>query len=183
MDGYCACIDRRVHLRFFFHDIIAVTLSWSEAFDLTGVGPYFGHPLSCGDGPYSPTLSTPPGRAAERTLWLSHRLYLSLNTRWMWTDNMTLFGQKTSSCLHNPKHLRRNSLCRYCTFHRKPDFPLHYRVSSPPASQDIYCYCHNDLIEAKEPFVGLELFALQIRAPCARMTALYQRFSRPTSTQ
>lgn len=77
----------------------------------------------------------------------------------------TLFGQKTSSCLHNPKHLRRNSLCRYCTFHRKPDFPLLCRVSSPPASQDIYCYCHNDLIEAKEPFVGLELFALQIRAP------------------
>lgn len=43
--------------------------------------------------------------------------------------------------------------------------PLLYRVSSSPASQDIYCYCHNDLIEAKEPFVGLELFALQIRAP------------------
>lgn len=29
---------------FFFHDIITVTLSWSEAFDLIGVGPYFGHP-------------------------------------------------------------------------------------------------------------------------------------------
>lgn len=36
-------MDRRVHLRF-FHDITAVTMSWSEAFDLTGVGPYFGHP-------------------------------------------------------------------------------------------------------------------------------------------
>lgn len=31
---------------------------------------------------------------------------------------------------------------------------LRRRVSSPPASQDIYCCCHNDLIEAKEPFVG-----------------------------
>lgn len=28
-------------------------------------------------------------------------------------------------------------------------FLLLCRVSSPPASQDIYCYCHNDLIEAK----------------------------------
>lgn len=37
-------MDRRVRLRFFFHDITAVTLSWSEAFDLAGVGPYFGHP-------------------------------------------------------------------------------------------------------------------------------------------
>lgn len=39
------------------------------------------------------------------------------------------------------------------------------RVSSPLASQDIYCHCHNDLIEAKEPFVGLKLFALQMMAP------------------
>lgn len=39
----------------------------------------------------------------------------------------TLWPKKTSSSLHNPKHLRRNSLCRYCTFHRKPDFP-----PSPP---------------------------------------------------
>lgn len=39
---------------FFLHDIIAITLSWSEAFDLAGVGPYFGHPqppYRSGDGP------------------------------------------------------------------------------------------------------------------------------------
>lgn len=39
-------------------------------------------------------------------------------------DNLILFGQKTSSCLDNPKHLRRNSLSCYCTFHRKLDFLL-----------------------------------------------------------
>lgn len=75
--------------------------------------------------PYSPTLFRPTDHATCRTdpLPQSHRLYLSISTCWMWTDNLTLFGPKTSSCLHNPKHLRRNSLCRYCTFHRKPDFP------------------------------------------------------------
>lgn len=127
-NGWRLSMDRRVHLRFFFHDITAVTLSWSEAFDLTGVGPYFGHPqppYPFGDGPYSPTLFRPTDHAACRTdpLAQSHRLYLSLSTCWMWTDNLTLFGQKTGSWLHNPKHLRRNSLCCYCTFHRKPDFP------------------------------------------------------------
>lgn len=126
-------MDRRVHLRFFF--------SWhhrSYIVVVRGLWPHRGWsifwpppaPLSFGDGPYSPTLFRPTDHAARRTdpLAQSHRLYLSLSTRWMWTDNLTLFGQKkTSSSLHNPKHLRRNSLCRYCTFHRKPDFP-----PSPP---------------------------------------------------
>ncbi len=127
-NGWRLCMDRRVHLRFFFHDIIAVTLLWSEAFDLTGVGPYFGHPQP----PYRLGMALilllfsdrPTMQPAERTLWLRVIGFISsLSARWMWKDNLTLFGQKASSCLYNPKHLRRNSLCRYCTFHRKPDFP------------------------------------------------------------
>lgn len=95
----------------------------------------------------------------------SFRLYLSLSTRWMWTDNLTLFGQKQA-----PAFIIRNicvvipcAVIALSTGNRIS--PLLRRVSSPPASQDIYCYCHNDLIEAKEPFVGLKVFALQIRAP------------------
>lgn len=65
----------------FFHDITAVTLSWSEAFDLTGVGPYFGHPqppYRLGMALISPphTLFRPSDHATRRTdpLAQSHRL-------------------------------------------------------------------------------------------------------------
>lgn len=134
----------------------------------------------------APTLLfTSSDHATRRTdpLAQSLRLYLSLRARWMRKGSPdTLLAGKASSRLYNPKHLRRNSPSPLLHFPQETGFPLLCRVSSPPASQDIYCCCHNDLIEAKEPFVGLELFALQIRAPCARMTAPYARISRSAST-
>lgn len=81
-------MDRRVQFAIFFHDIIAVTLSWSEAFDLAGVGPYFDHPQP----PYRLGMALIPPvfsdratvQPAERTLWAqSLRLYLSLSACWM----------------------------------------------------------------------------------------------------
>lgn len=68
-------MDSRVHLRFFFLlDITAVALSWSEAFDLTGAGPYFGHPQPpdrLGMAPFAPLFSDRPTmQHAGRTLWL-----------------------------------------------------------------------------------------------------------------
>lgn len=87
MDGDRAWIGG-CNLRFFFHDIIAVTLPWSEAFDLTGVGPYFDHPQP----PYRLGMALIPPvfsdratvQPAERTLWAqSLRLYLSLSACWM----------------------------------------------------------------------------------------------------
>lgn len=72
--GGCIC-------DFFFHDIIAVTLSWSEAFDLTGVGPYFGHPqppYRLGMALIPPVFSDRPTmQPAERTLWLSVFAFIS----------------------------------------------------------------------------------------------------------
>lgn len=49
------------------YDITTATRSWSEAFDLIGVGPYFGHPqtlLALWDGPYLATLFTATERAS-----------------------------------------------------------------------------------------------------------------------
>lgn len=112
----------------FFHDITVVTLSWSEAFDLTGVGPHFGHPpapLSFGDGPLFPhSFQTDRPCSLQNGPFGSESSAFSL-LKYMLDVNGQLdtFWPKTSSCLHNPKHSRRNSLCRCCTFHRKPDFP------------------------------------------------------------
>lgn len=52
----------RVFRDYIFHDIIAITLQSSRAFDLTGVGPYFDHPLppiAFGDGPHSFHIELP----------------------------------------------------------------------------------------------------------------------------
>lgn len=173
-NGWRLSIDMRLHLRFFY-DITGVTLSWSEAFDLTGVGPYFGHPqpLILWGWPLSPPFQTDrPCKPAERTLWLIViGFYLSLSTHWMRADNLTLWPKKKERKKKQaPVFIIRNicvvipsAVTALSTGNRISH--LLCRVSSPLASQDIYCHCHNDLIEAKEPFVGLKLFALQMMAP------------------
>lgn len=156
---------------FFFHDIIAVTLSWSEAFDLTGVGPYSGHPQP----PYrlGMALIPPTPFQTERPCNLQNGPFgsessaLSLLKYHAGCERTTWHSLAKKQA---PVFIIRNicvvipcAVIALSTGNRIS--PLLRRVSSPPASQDIYCYCHNDLIEAKEPFVGLDPFALQIRAP------------------
>lgn len=95
---------------------------------------------------------------AERTLWLRViAFYLSLSANGQLD---TLWSKKQA-----PVFIIRNicvvipcTVIALSTGNRIS--PLLYRISSPPASQDIYCNCHNDLIEAKEPFVGLKLFCI-----------------------
>lgn len=163
----------RLHLRFFY-DITGVTLSWSEAFDLTGVGPYFGHPqpLILWGWPLSPPFQTDrPCKPAERTLWLSHRFLSFLKYTLDASGQLdTLAKKERKKKKQAPVFIIRNicvvipsAVIALSTGNRISH--LLCRVSSPLASQDIYCHCHNDLIEAKEPFVGLKLFALQMMAP------------------
>lgn len=109
-------------------------------FDLTGVGPYFGHPqlppaptnISFWGWPLIPRTSVLSDRASKSAVQRvaasarhSPRLLIfSARSGYKRTTRHSAQGRKkTSSCLHNPKHLRRNSLCCYCAFHRKPDFP------------------------------------------------------------
>lgn len=170
MDGDCAWIGGCI-CDFFF--------SWhhrSYIVVVRGLWPHRGWsifwpppaPLSFGDGPYSPTLFRPTDHATCRTdpLAQSHRLYLSFKYMLDVKGQLDTLLAKEKA----PVFIIRNicvvipcAVIALSTGNRIS--PRLYRVSSPPASQDIYCYCHNDLIEAKEPFVGLELFALQIRAP------------------
>lgn len=133
-------------------------------------------PLSFGDGPYPPPpppfQTDRPCKPAERTLWLRViGFYLSLSTHWMRADNLTLWPKKKRKKKKQaPVFIIRN-ICVVIPFAVIPLSTgnrishLLCRVSSPLALQDIYCHCHNDLIEAKEPFVGLKLFALQMMAP------------------
>lgn len=99
-NGWRSCMDRRVHMRFFF--------SWhhrSYIVVVRGLWPHRGWsifwpppaPLSFGDGPYSSSLFRPTDHATCRTdpLAESLRLYLCLSTCWMWKDNLTLFWSKS----------------------------------------------------------------------------------------
>lgn len=187
-NGWRLSIDMRLHLRFFY-DITGVTLSWSEAFDLTGVGPYFGHPqpLILWGWPLSPPFQTDrPCKPAERTLWLIViGFYLSLSTHWMRADNLTLWPKKkerkkkTSTCLHNPKHLRRNSLCCYCTFHRKQDFPPSLPRFFSTGLAGYLLPLPQRLNRGERAFCGIEAICIANDGPCARMTTPYRDFEGP----
>lgn len=173
-NGWRLSIDMRLHLRFFY-DITGVTLSWSEAFDLTGVGPYFGHPqpLILWGWPLSPPFSDWSTMQACRTdpLAHSHRFLSFLKYTLDASGQLdTLAKKERKKKKQAPVFIIRNicvvipsAVIALSTGNRISH--LLCRVSSPLASQDIYCHCHNDLIEAKEPFVGLKLFALQMMAP------------------
>lgn len=133
-------------------------------------------PLSFGDGPYPPpppSFSDWSTMQACRTdpLAQSHRFLSFLKYTLDASGQLnTLAKKKRKKKKQAPVFIIRN-ICVVIPFAVIPLSTgnrishLLCRVSSPLASQDIYCHCHNDLIEAKEPFVGLKLFALQMMAP------------------
>lgn len=146
-----------------FHDIIIITLHSRGLRPLTSPGwsrfwhwkptppPRFPHSLGMA---LSPLLLDCWQRLANRTEALVYRLrHLFHLTRWIRADNLTdTFWPQTRSSLHNPKQSRRFT-CVISAL-SPGGFPTS-SVSSSLASQDICCSCHNDLIEAKAPFVGL----------------------------
>lgn len=189
-NGWRLSIDMRLHLRFFY-DITGVTLSWSEAFDLTGVGPYFGHPqpLILWGWPLSPPFSDWSTMQACRTdpLAHSHRFLSFLKYTLDASGQLDTLAKKerkkkkTSSCLHNPKHLRRNSLCCYCTFHRKQDFPPSLPRFFSTGLAGYLLPLPQRLNRGERAFCGIEAICIANDGPCARMTTPY--FWRPSSAQ
>lgn len=139
-------------------------------------------PLSFGDGPYPPTAPTTTittlfreiDHAASRTDHETSEssVFISPFLAYVVDANGrldTVFPKRKKEKKKSPVFIIR-SICivissAVIALSTGNRIFLLRRVSSWPASQDIYCYCHNDLIEAKEPFVGSRLFALQMKAP------------------
>lgn len=171
------------HHRSYFVVVWGLWPHWGWSIFWPPPAPY---PLGMALIPPTPFQTDRPCKPAERTLWLRViGFYLSLSTHWMRADNLTLWPKKrkkkkiTSSSLHNPKHLRRNSLCCYCTFHRKQDFPPSLPRFFSTGLAGYLLPLPQRLNRGERAFCGIEAICIANDGPRARMTTPYRDFEGP----
>lgn len=187
-NGWRLSIDMRLHLRFFlWHHRSYFVVVW-------GLWPHWGWSIF-----WPPPAPYPLGMAlippfsdwstmqACRTdpLAQSHRFLSFLKYTLDASGQLDTLAKKkrkkkiTSSCLHNPKHLRRNSLCCYCTFHRKQDFPPSLPRFFSTGLAGYLLPLPQRLNRGERAFCGIEAICIANDGPRARMTTPYRDFEGP----